>query len=416
VPDHAANQISADVEGCAACHTDHHGRTADLMIVADSKCTVCHSNIAAHVDAKAKSSNLGLKDVTNFVTNHPEFKLGSSRKDPGPLKFSHIWHLLPGLPFGNGPYKLCDLSPADRDRYRKSGQSDNDLISLDCSACHQLSRGAGLPRGAANGADVGQASVSGPVRAAGDYMLPISYELHCRACHPLAYSGSTEPAVAKQPSTGETERLAAKPGETVPHGWTDPQLQQYLERVLSAQLLNQSDASVLAKPLPFAVKNQPAPNSPLPNRTTTTQPQPKTLGDYLNAELNDRVAVLRNECLVCHVAKSTQGLEIQPLSISKPWLDEAKFDHTAHRQMDCQACHVFDFPQKLPTDPTVIQIADSAEKLIPKRAVCLECHRPAEGSGTNAKGGARFDCIECHRYHEGEVFENRASMGKRLNQ
>jgi hypothetical protein len=51
----------------------------------------------------------------------------------------------------------------------------------------------------------------------------------------------------------------------------------------------------------------------------------------------------------------------------------------------------------------VLHAGDFAEKLIPNRQVCLECHRPAAGSGSNAKGGARFDCIECHQYHGTEV-------------
>ena len=85
------------------------------------------------------------------------------------------------------------------------------------------------------------------------------------------------------------------------------------------------------------------------------------------------------------------------------WLEQAKFNHTAHRMKDCETCHTFDFPKQLPTDPAVIRASDSAENLIPKRQVCLECHRPAAGSGSNAKGGARFDCIECHQYHGAEV-------------
>jgi hypothetical protein len=402
VPDHVSNQIHAEIEGCAACHSDHHGRNANLTNVADSTCTVCHANIAAHVYGGEKAAAPRIKDVTDFVMNHPEFKLDSPRKDPGPLKFSHLWHLLPGLPFGKGPYRLSDLSPQDRERYRKTGQTNNDLITLDCSACHELNRTEGSPRGAVNGTDIGQAISSSPLHAAGDYMLPISYEMHCRACHPLSYSGSTQPAVAAATSS-ESERLAAKAGETVPHGWSDPQLRQYLERVLSGQLLNNADANTLAKPLPYAVKNQPAPNSPLPNRAAQPHPQAKTMGDYLKAELNDRVEVLRNECLVCHVAKNGEGLEVLPVSVTSRWLEQAKFNHSAHRMKDCETCHTFDFPKQLPTDPAVICASDFAEKLIPKRQVCLECHSPPRGSGADAKGGARFDCIECHRYHGAEV-------------
>jgi hypothetical protein len=405
VTKHATNQIDGEVVSCAACHSDHHGRNADLVAVADSECIKCHKDIQQHHDPNTRLTIADLKAVNiDFATDHPEFVLRSPRKDPGPLKFSHAWHLLPGLgygtesPSGKGPYRFSDLNPEDRVRYKKEGQSDNELIKLECNACHQLARNASQIHGAVNGSDVGQEAVSSPVRGAGDYMLPVSYELHCRACHPLSYSGRTEPAVVA-PSDNQAGRFAAQPGETVPHGWTDAQLRKYLERVLAMQLVNHPDSDVRGKPLPSAVKNQPPPNSPLPNKTSQPHPQAHTIGDYLDQELNDRVSVLRNECSVCHVAKSSEGLDVEPVSISRRWLEQAKFNHTAHSRWKCTECHAVETLEQLPADPKIIAAYDSAEKLIPKKEVCLECHSPPRGSGAEATGGARFDCIECHRYH-----------------
>src|SRR3954469_20928313 len=118
--EHSHKQITAEVADCAACHHEHKGKAADIVRTADSNCTVCHANIAAHIKPDAKPLEPALANVTSFLTNHPDFR--SAKRSESAIKFSHSRHLQPGLSFGRGAMSLKDLNPADRKRYTKSGQ------------------------------------------------------------------------------------------------------------------------------------------------------------------------------------------------------------------------------------------------------------------------------------------------------
>src|SRR5207248_5468287 len=76
--------------------------------------------------------------------------------------------------------------PADRERYRQPGpgQADNSPVKLECASCHQTDSAdfripgdhvAGIPSGVF------------AKRTSGAYMVPITYENQCRACHPLTF-------------------------------------------------------------------------------------------------------------------------------------------------------------------------------------------------------------------------------------
>jgi hypothetical protein len=96
------------------------------------------------------------------------------------------------------------------------------------------------------------------------------------------------------------------------------------------------------------------------------------------------------------------SLQVQPVSTRPVWFAYAKFDHMAHRAVSCQACHSGAYPGDLPTEPTAMETLDGENVPIPGRQLCLQCHSPPQGSGTDVTGGARFDCVECHRYHHGD--------------
>ena len=94
-----------------------------------------------------------------------------------------------------GGKTLAALDPADKERYRTAGQKDADLITLDCASCHVADAAdlkmaanadlSGLPRAALL-----------PAQASGAEMLPISYELQCKACHPLTFDARLPKLVA----------------------------------------------------------------------------------------------------------------------------------------------------------------------------------------------------------------------------
>jgi hypothetical protein len=63
-------------------------------------------------------------------------------------------------------------------------------------------------------------------------------------------------------------------------------------------------------------------------------------------------------------------------------MPDAKFDHSQHRLVSCESCHV--------ATRTSQQTADI---LLPGIATCRACHN----TGTQA---AESRCFECHTYHD----------------
>jgi hypothetical protein len=368
--DHSANQVAADVQSCAACHRDHRGASADLTSIADAACTRCHVQIKDHMKQPAE---MPIANVTSFATDHPEFH--SAKRSSSDITFSHCRHLLPGL-LPVAPMRLEDLDAADRDRYRQSGQSDDQPITLVCASCHRLDRSSDT---------AAKDSIS--ANQSGDYMHPISYDRDCKACHQLTYIGREDP----------TRTTGSKP-ETVPHGWTGERLRRYVEQVLDARFINESDRSLQSTPLSDAMK-QPLEKWRLPNRRPQANQPQSTVGEYLDAELKVAVKNLRLECSECHQMKSdAENLDIEPVTMHPTWLAHAQFSHVAHRKVECRSCHA----GALPKDGSAAQTValDTGEPFLPDRKTCLECHSPLRDSQAGAAGGAPFDCILCHRYHD----------------
>jgi len=369
--DHSANQIDADVQSCASCHRDHRGASADLMAIADAACTRCHAQMKDHMKQPADTS---IANVASFVTNHPDFR--SAKRGPSDIKFSHSRHLLSGL-LPVAPMKLDDLDPADRDRFRQPGQSDDQPITLVCSSCHRLDRAADITT--KDSISAGQS---------GDYMLPISYDRDCKACHQLTYVGRENPA-----------RASASKSETVPHGWTGARLRRYLEQVLDAKFINEADGSLQATPLSDALK-QPLEKWRMPNRLPQASQSQATVGEYLDAELKAAVNNLRLQCGECHrMENDTDSLDIEPVTMHPVWLAHARFSHVAHRKVECRSCHAGAFPNDGGEAAQTVAL-DSGDPFLPGRNVCLQCHSPPRDGQTGAAGGAPFDCVLCHRYHD----------------
>jgi len=369
--DHSANQIDAEVQSCAACHRDHHGASADLMSVADAACTRCHAEIKEHMK---HATDMPIGNVTSFDTNHPDFH--PAKRTSSDIKFSHSRHLLPGL-LPVAPMRLEDLDPADRDRYRQSGQSDDQPVTLVCSSCHRLDR-----------ASETAANRPNSTSQSGDYMLPISYERDCKSCHQLTYIGRENPSRAVNPKS-----------ETVPHGWTGDRLRRYVEQVLDAKFINESDRSLQSTPLSDAIR-QPLEKWRLPNRLPQASQPQSTVGEYLDAELKVAVKNLRLQCGECHQMKSdSDSLDIEPMTMHPAWLAHAQFSHVAHRKVECRSCHAGAFPKDGGEAAQTVAL-DTGDPFLPDRSVCLECHSPPRDSQTNAAGGAPFDCVLCHRYHD----------------
>ena len=67
------------------------------------------------------------------------------------------------------------------------------------------------------------------------------------------------------------------------------------------------------------------------------------------------------------------------------WLPKGDFDHASHRNTSCESCHDAGRSNR------------SEDVLLPKIAVCQECH-----GGQHSDNLLQSGCIECHDFHQQE--------------
>jgi predicted CXXCH cytochrome family protein len=121
------------------------------------------------------------------------------------------------------------------------------------------------------------------------------------------------------------------------------------------------------------------------------------------------------ECAKCHTIRpGGPGTPPQVRAPTAPerWVLRGRFTHVPHQHMDCVDCHRAAQTSKLTSDI-----------LMPKQALCAECHRPPadqKGSPKDASvkhralykmdnaakvaaqresGGVKWDCQSCHMFH-----------------
>jgi hypothetical protein len=362
---HHAGRILKEEAGCATCHREHRGQAA-LARPPDAHCTRCHADLEArHPEAK-------LRNVSAFTrAGHPPVRWWEGREDPGTIAFNHRVHLAEeGLPTLD-PKQVKAMwgeegatnGPPDRPApHRKR---------LNCESCHQPDE-------------------------SGRYMKPISFEQHCKECHPLSVRVTGPlPSARLRKAAGE---FAATPA---PH--REPKDVRAALRDRYAELAGRFRQDLFGLPAadPEAVPALPwRPDPP---------PESKQEWDWVQGQLHTAEQVLFTRgggCAYCHTpteawksGKGKGGLpEYLPSRVNRRpfafpghpgtavesalWLPQARFDHHAHRAWDCGECH----PAKTSTR--------TADVLIPPIDNCMSCH--------NARAGARSDCAECHLYHPRE--------------
>ncbi len=365
--DHHAAAKPNEVPTCAACHRDHRGAAADIVRPADAMCLNCHRENDVHRNGPSKL-NPAVANVSGFgpVTAgdkgpHPDFR--SLESDPGNIKFNHWLHLQPGIAVGDSKkkWRLSDVGEAERSRYAAYAKGD-ELIQLDCAACHEADAASG-----------------------GAYMQPIAFERHCKACHPL------DVLIAE-----------SKPAAKVPHGLDATRLATVLDGlVVGAEQQPQEKTATTDESgkLPL-----------IPGRTLGSNLAQKINADLLGRRTTVGRAVMA-KCQECHELKSantetTGGVsDVLAANIPSVWLRHARFDHAAHRHVECRSCHAgayafaeHDKPQFIKPPPGQTAARDHEQVMIAGLENCATCHAPAHGK----TGGARHDCAECHKYHGGD--------------
>jgi hypothetical protein len=366
---HHTSQETGDVGSCATCHKEHRGRASFLSRVPDERCTVCHANLNPETNPAGYAPT-----ITLFERDHPQFRLGEGKErkelgkapDPGRLRFSHQTHLLAGQGVGWKFDRITDkdLRKRYQDLQKKSldkEATNSDLVQLDCAACHQLDTTDDRGR-------------PGPARPAGDYILPVTYDQHCKACHPLTFSSEL-------------------PGVAVPHHLQPAEVNRFLWGVFTER----------EKPLRVDEAKTPGKDRPLPTREGLRQ---KVGGQVDEAETDvlfekdlakARRFVLEGKatCGLCHyyAGQGATGIpaRIVPVNVPEVWFPHARFSHRAHRGVTCASCH-----------HDVEKSTTEKDVLIPGVENCTACHSTARTTAEGKRGGVRQDCITCHRYHYGD--------------
>jgi hypothetical protein len=384
---------------CSNCHHDHNGPLHSLVRLQDDHCTRCHTDLGKWHDASKSLAGTPYQNkVTSFVSDHPEFRSLDPKAQPRTLKFSHSVHMNPGQAYAPGGKEAMTVGKlrklggeAAAARYAP-GAPDDALIQLDCASCHKLDSGRGTEAFGRLKAALGETGE--PVRALlpqrpeGAYYLPVTFEVHCRSCHPLSAPDGAH--------VGQTIPGEVIPGFTVPH------------RRKPAELLGDLKAGYLKGLL--ATNNPALAVPPEPGGKLDTPPK---LGARTLAEETDRLAAAAQRqlfsgdgCAKCHQTQgSNETLSVVPVPNRTVWLAHAKFNHASHRGATCASCHPG-------TGGKTISTVDAA-KPEPVQILGLEscrtCHSPLSTTVTLPDGeklpggGVRHGCTDCHRYHHGDL-------------
>jgi hypothetical protein len=381
---HHHDRLSAEDElACAACHHDHLGKEASLLQVSDHACTHCHADpakrveLAGHASEKweskahepgtafpAASPSVGAS-IRKFDEGHPQFN-SLPKTDSTKLKFSHARHLAPGQQLRSGdverPKKLSELPKRYQDDFRKFAEGPEQILTLDCSACHTPD----------SESPVGGSFVH---RDDGAYMQPVNYERHCAACHLITFA----PVVT---ADAKSEELA--------HGLSLDAMKRTV-RASIVERLRTADAAPKAGPIipGFPGKVEVGADEGEANR--------RLLAD-LEKNFPFAADMVQKNCEHCHMFESNEAKpalesELAKTRIPEVWLKGARFNHQSHRTMECRACHEKAYEPWNKTWPP-----DSHEDvMIPNYDNCVKCHSSrANGAGLT---GVRSDCAMCHKYH-----------------
>lgn len=319
---------------CASCHREHNEPTA-LVRRDQALCTDCHGNLAAHApDAE------GLRDVSDFAKDHPEFRVTTLR--PQGVGRATTW--------SNERVALDDAALSERSNLKfphelhlegtgiKSPQGD---VVLECRDCHQPD-------------------------PAGAYMEPVSMEKHCGVCHRLQFD-------------------PAEPTREVPHG--DPEVVlRTLEEFYSRQFLNNQ--------VDLGTGGAAARAARRPGASTATQGERSLALSWAKdrAQATAEDLFERRTCKDCHeitIAEEAGRLskwQVNPVRLTRVWMPKSFFHHRSHETYECAECHAAEAS------------AESGDVLMPKVAVCRDCH-----GGERAGSLLDSTCIECHRFHLPEL-------------
>jgi ribosomal protein L36 len=190
--------------------------------------------------------------------------------------------------------------------------------------------------------------------------------LKCESCHKLVESnGKADPIAIKfETHCQHCHRLTFDPRfptAEVPHGGDPQNALGYVAMTYAGS------RELLGKPVAEVRRI-------LAQRPVTTTDDRA----YVNAQ-----QVVKTKCSKCHdVRRDGSRLVLTPPVIRSRWFEHARYTHTQHRSIDCEACHT-----------TARMSAATSDVLLPTRSACEKCH------GSHGAVKTASTCLSCHKYH-----------------
>jgi predicted CXXCH cytochrome family protein len=260
---------------CASCHLEHN-EPPQLVNQHQGLCADCHADL---------SSSTALQDASDFLDQHPDFRVSLKRP---PVDAGSPWtieHLDFATATGN------DLSNLKFDH--KVHLAPDGIVTpdgqrvIECAECHTPDPG-------------------------GARMKPISMDEHCSGCHTLAFDPN-------------------EPRRTVPHG--DPEaVVQTLVEYYSARLLgSEPDAS--------------SQRLRRPGQSLSREDRDRVAAEARTEALRIAEDLFeRRACVNCHTVTRTSGeipWHVEPVQLTTSFFPHANFSHASHDTgvSSCDSCH-----------------------------------------------------------------------------
>ena len=304
---------------CTACHQEHRSE-GHLVLNDDPYCVGCHQ------DLKRVAAETALLDIPPALSEHPPFKAtvvvdASSGK-----------RVRKALSTEPGAVEKSNLRFPHHVHVAKQGikvPGTDRIRKLGCADCHAPDAG-------------------------GLRMQPINMKEHCESCHQLVFDSS-----AKDRSLPH-----AKP-RAIPALIYDFYLAQEAEKARDRLEYGTSKADPTGKATELHLALERA------------KERQQGIVEF----------VFKSVCGTCHEATelAKEGdfrWTVEPVNLSQHWFPKARFDHGAHRTVDCGDCH------------DARKSTKSSDILLPRKETCLKCHGPAD-----ALSRVPTTCGTCHAFH-----------------
>ena len=303
---------------CATCHTDHQG-PHPIRAAKQELCSDCHN------DLDRKVEGMHLANVSDFETNHPQFKptiwqnpskgiqkrisLDDNPVEVSNLKFPHKTHM-----------------NVNRMRNPTTGKN----TQLECASCH-------VPE------------------ISGAYIEPVKMEEHCGDCHLLTFD-------------------SIAPKRMVSHGKPEEIYQELTEFYSSLAL----KGGASDKTAPKVVRRRPG--TPFVNGEEKKE---ALQWADLKTKKAARYLFSASQCGSCHEVikdqKNASGYSVEPVKVTQIWQPKSVFDHGKHKDVACAECHAADTSMKS-SDVLLPKIegcqtchgGEQATDKIP--STCISCH------------------------------------------